>query len=218
VAFYVEYNDNGDAGHHLERKRMTFLFDANVAYFLLTLGFVLAVLALFTPGTGILEIGALLTIVLAGYALFNLTINWWALLILIVGILPFVFAMRKRKQWYWLIGTVVFFSIGAVFLVPAHAGVDAVNPIFAIFLNMVSVFLLWFIGRKSIDAMKEKPAQDLKRIIGMVGEARTAIHNSGTVYVGGEEWSARSEETIREGSSVKVIGREGLVLIVEMAK
>lgn len=197
---------------------MTFLFDANVAYFLLTLGFVLGVLALFTPGTGLLEIGALLTVVLAGYAFYNLTINWWALLFLAAGIVPFVFAMRKRKQWYWLIGTVVLFSVGAVFLVPTRAGVDAVNPIFAVFLNLVSVFLLWFIGRKSIEALKERPVQDLKRMIGMVGEARTVIHNSGTVYVGGEEWSARSDETIAAGSSVKVIDREGLVLIVEPVK
>lgn len=197
---------------------MTFLFDANVAYFLLTLGFVLGVLALFTPGTGLLEIGALLTIALAGYAFYNLTINWWALLFLAAGIVPIVFAMRKRKQWYWLIGTVVLFSVGAVFLVPVRAGVDAVNPIFAVFLNLVSAFLLWFIGRKSIDALKERPVQDLKRMIGMVGEARTVIHNSGTVYVGGEEWSARSDEMIAAGSSVKVINREGLVLIVEPVK
>ncbi|NMC85494.1 MAG: NfeD family protein, partial [Anaerolineaceae bacterium] len=40
----------------------------------------------------------------------------------------------------------------------------------------------------------------------------------GTVYVGGEEWSARSDEMIAAGSSVKVINREGLVLIVEPVK
>jgi len=49
----------------------------------LVAGFVLAVLALFTPGTGFLEVGALLAIFLAGYALFNLPFNLWALILLV---------------------------------------------------------------------------------------------------------------------------------------
>ena len=46
---------------------MNLLLDPNVAYVILVIGFVLGVLALFTPGTGFLEIGVLFAIVLAGY-------------------------------------------------------------------------------------------------------------------------------------------------------
>ncbi|MHC1740180.1 MAG: NfeD family protein [Anaerolineaceae bacterium] len=197
---------------------MSFLFDPNVAYLLLVLGFVLSILALFTPGTGILEVGALFIVALAGYAIYHLAVNWWALLLLAAGVVPFVFAIRKQKQWYWLIPTEILFIVGAIFLVPQTLSAQSVNPIFAFFLSVISTGLLWFIGRKMIDAMKARPAQDLKRIIGLVGEARSDIHNSGTAYVNGEEWSARSGTTIHTGSQVKVIDREGLVLVVEPAK
>jgi len=205
-------------GFNLERKRMSFLFDPNVAYLLLVLGFILSVLALFTPGTGVLEASAVIVLALAGYALYHLPINWWALLIMAVGIVPFVFAVLKRKQWYWLIPTTVLFIVGAIFLVPQDWSTQSVNPIFAVFMSVISIGLLWLIGRKTVDAMKIKPSQDMKRFIGLVGEARTDVKNTGTVYVGGEEWSARSEITIHAGSPVKVLEREGLVLIVEPAK
>ena len=48
---------------------MNFLLDPNVAYLILVIGVILGMLALFTPGTGLLEIGALFTIFLAGYAM-----------------------------------------------------------------------------------------------------------------------------------------------------
>ena len=64
---------------------MSIFLDPNVAYLVLVVGFVLGVLALFTPGTGILEIGVLLALFLAGYSIYNLPINVWALVLLLVG-------------------------------------------------------------------------------------------------------------------------------------
>jgi membrane-bound serine protease (ClpP class) len=178
-------------------------------------GFILGVLALFTPGTGILEIGALFAMFLAGYSVYNLPINVWALIILLVGVVPFLIAMRKFKQWYWLIPAILSIIIGSVFLFRTETGAPAINPILATLVSVLATVFLWFIGRKTIDAMKARPIQDLSRLIGMTGEARTDIGMDGTVYVDGEDWSARSEKKIRSGSLVKVVKRDGLVLLVE---
>ena len=197
---------------------MNFLFDPNIAYTLLVVSFVLSVLALFTPGTGLLEVGALAGLGLTGYAIYNLpAVNWWAFVIFAAGIVPFYFAVRKAKKWYWLILSTLFFAVGAIFLVPQKFTFteESVNPLFAVFMSIASTGLLWIIGRKSYEAMKVKPAQDLKKLEGQIGEARTDIKNSGTVYINGEEWSARSATHIKSGSSVKIIDRQGLVLIVE---
>ena len=142
---------------------MSLLLDPNVAYLLLVLGFVLGILALFTPGTGLLEIGALFAIALAGYGIYQMPINWWALVLMVAGVVPFFFAIRKSKQWYWLIPAIIALVIGSIFLFPQGSGTGAVNPIFATFMSVVATLLLWFIGRKSIEAMRLKPAQDLKR-------------------------------------------------------
>jgi len=196
---------------------MNIFLDPNVAYLVLVVGFVLGVLALFTPGTGLLEIGTLFAMFLAGYSIYNLPINVWALIVLLVGVVPFVIAMRKFKRWYWLIPAILSIIVGSIFLFRLESGAPAINPILATIVSMLATVFLWFIGRKTIDAMKVRPAQDLSRLIGMVGEARTDIAMEGTIYVGGEDWSARSEKKIKNGSAVKVIKREGLVLIVEPA-
>jgi membrane-bound ClpP family serine protease len=194
---------------------MNLLLDPNVAYLVLVLGFILGVLALFTPGTGILEIGALFAMFIAGYAVYKLPVNTWALILLLVGVVPFLIAVRKFKRWYWLIPAIVSIIVGSVFLFRTDTGSPAINPFFAAIVSALATLFLWFIGRKSIDAMNMKPSQDLKRLIGLTGEARSEIDFTGTVYVGGEEWSARSDKIIRAGDPIKVIHREGLVLFVE---
>ncbi len=97
-------------------------------------------------------------------------------------------------------------------------GSPAINPVFAVAVSLSAILLLWLIGRKGLEALKLKPVQSLDRLIGLIGESQTEIHNDGTVYVGGEQWSARSEKVIKEGTQVQVVKREGLVLIVEPYK
>jgi membrane-bound ClpP family serine protease len=69
--------------------------------------------------------------------------------------------------------------------------------------------------QKTLQALHALPSHDLSTLVGQVGEAKTRIHTDGSVQVGGELWSARSEKSIPSGSSIKVIAREGFVLVVE---
>lgn len=194
---------------------MDLLLDPNIAYMILVVGFVLGVLALFTPGTGFLEVGVLLAIMLAGYAIIRQPINLWALILLAVGVIPFLIALRKFKQWMYLVPAIVSIVVGSVFLFRTETGSPAINPVLATLMSVITVVMLWVIGRKGIEALRLQPSQDLAVLIGQTGVARSDIRNSGAIYVGGEEWTARSEKLIKEGTPARVTGREGLVLLVE---
>jgi membrane-bound ClpP family serine protease len=63
--------------------------------------------------------------------------------------------------------------------------------------------------------MQRGPVHNPDALIGQIGEARTEIHAEGSVQAGGELWSARSEKPIKMGSAVRILGREGFVLVVE---
>jgi membrane-bound serine protease (ClpP class) len=52
-------------------------------------------------------------------------------------------------------------------------------------------------------------------LIGDVGVALTDLNPMGEVRVQGVVWRARSSRFVAAGSTVKVVGREGLTLIVE---
>jgi membrane-bound serine protease (ClpP class) len=82
--------------------------------------------------------------------------------------------------------------------------------------SVVVVGLLWVIGSRAIEAMNRPVSTNLDRLVGMVGQARTQIYHEGSVYVGGEVWTARSQVEIQAGSKVCVLSRQGLVLTVEL--
>jgi membrane-bound serine protease (ClpP class) len=194
---------------------VNFLIDPNVSYFLLVLGLMLAVLALFSPGTGILEIGAVALLVLAGYGIINIPINLWALIVLVVGIFPFLLALRRSRQIVFLVLALLALVVGSVFLFRTPEGAPAVNPFLAGIVSLVAVLFLWFVGRKGIEAIMRMPDHSLERLIGQVGIAQSDVFQEGSVHVSGEVWSARSEVYIAKGNQVRIIGREGLMLIVE---
>jgi membrane-bound serine protease (ClpP class) len=194
---------------------MNFIIDPNLAYVLLVSGFVLAVLALFTPGTGLLEIGALFALVVAGFGIATLPTNWWALAILAVGVVLFLLALLRKPRWLFLLFSGLAFVVGSIFLFRTDTGQLAVSPVLAIATSASALGIMWIVGRRGMEAARMRPSIDLSRLIGKTGDAHTDIFTEGSIHVGGEEWTARSEVFIPKGAKVRVTGREGLVLLVE---
>lgn len=192
------------------------LLNPNVAYLLLMAGFLIAVLAVLTPGTGLFEIGTLFAWLLAGWSIYNLQINLWALIVLVIGVFPFLLAVRKSKQLAYLVVSIAALVIGSAFLFPSEDWWrPAVNPLLALVVSGLTGGFFWIVTRKVLEAEQVRPSHDLKALIGAIGEAKTDIHSEGSVQVGGELWTARSERLISEGSEVRVVDREGFILKVE---
>jgi membrane-bound serine protease (ClpP class) len=194
---------------------MDFLLDPNVAYLILLGAGLLVMLSLATPGTGLFEIGAFFCILLAGYSIYQLSFNWWALVLLALSIVPFVYALQKPKREPYLALSILLLVVGSVFIFPRTENQSFVNPLVAVVASALVAGFLWIAVRKSVDAAGIRPSHDLDRLIGKIGEARTKVEEEGSVQVDGELWSARSEKTIPVGSSIRVLRREGFVLIVE---
>jgi membrane-bound serine protease (ClpP class) len=195
---------------------MDFLIDPNVSYLLLVAGFVIATLALFAPGTGLLELGALFALVLAGYGIYHISINLWALILLLVGVFPFLLAVRKTHNWFYLVVALAALAVGSAYLYSSPVWWQpGVNPVLAGSMSLLVGVFLWFVARKSLEALQKQPDFNLQKIIGQVGEARSEIHQEGSVYVGGELWSARSPQSIPEHARVRVTRRDGFILEVE---
>ncbi len=194
---------------------MDFLLDPNIAYLFLLGGVLMAMLALATPGTGFFEIGAFFCIALAGYAVYNLSFNWWALILIALSIVPFVYAIQRPKRELFLALSILLLVIGSVFMFPRADGQAGVHPLVAVAASGLVAGFLWIAIRKSIEAAYARPMHDLQGLVGQIGEARTVVHDDGSVQVGGELWSARSENSIPAGSSIRVVRRDGFIVIVE---
>lgn len=198
---------------------MDILLNPNTAYVLLVVGAVLTLLAILTPGTGALEVGAFLFLALTAYVIYNVGLNPWALIVLVASVIPFVYATRRPKRRIWLGISIAGVLIGSLYLFNAEGGwLPAVNPILAIIVSALAGGFLWLSAIKTLQAHQAPPRHDLQALVGQLGEAKTDIHETGSVQVAGELWTARSEKAIPAGATVRVIGREGFVLLVEKVK
>jgi membrane-bound serine protease (ClpP class) len=192
------------------------LINPNLAYIFLVGAFMVAGLALITPGTGVLEIMAVILLFLAGWELYNLPVNAWALLVIFIGFVLYLLAVRRKADRLFLSLAIAALVIGGWFLFRSDSfWQPAINPLLFIIVNAIAGGFLWVVTVKAVESSSVIPSHDLSTLIGSTGEARTRIYTDGSVQVNGELWSARSEEPIPNQSPVRVVGREGFVLLVE---
>ena len=194
---------------------MDFLLEPNIAYLILLGGILLSLMAIVTPGTGLFEVGAFFCLALAGYAVYNLSFNWWAIVLLVLSVVPFIYSIQKPKRELYLGLSIALLVLGSVFLFAVDGWKPAVNPFVALVTSGLISTFLWIVVRKTVQVASARPTHDLELLMGLTGEARSNIYEEGSVYVAGEMWSARSNEHIPAGSSIRVVRREGFILVVE---
>ena len=191
------------------------LLNPNLAYLFLVGGFSLAIMAILTPGTGVLEIAAFFSLLLAGYGIYNLPINYWALGILLVGLISFIWAVRKSGKVIYLVVSILALVVGSAYFFRGEvAWKPAVNLVLATITSLLAGGFFWIVARKTLEARASPPSFDMNNLIGATGEAKTEILQEGSAQILGELWAVRSEQPIPAGSTVRVIARDGFILDV----
>jgi membrane-bound serine protease (ClpP class) len=195
------------------------LFDSplfpNLVYLSLMAGLWFAALAIVSPGTGVLELLALVALAAVGLATAILPLNVWAVGLLLVGGVLFIISLQRKRPELWLSASAIVLSLGSVFMFEVEDGLIAVHPLLALVASVLTLGFFWFAIRKAVVAQRSEPSIDPARVINKVAEVRTKLDPIGSVYALGELWTARAEKPLKPGTKVKVVGREGLILVVE---
>jgi membrane-bound ClpP family serine protease len=117
---------------------------------------------------------------------------------------------------YWLSISVFSLVVGSAFLLQGEKWYSlAISPGLAIVVSVLIGGLFWIVTQKSLEADAAPPSHDLGVLIGAMGEAKSNVHYEGSVQVNKELWTARSKEPIETGAKIRVIDREGFILVVE---
>jgi len=164
------------------------LQNQDIAYFFVIAAIWTSVLAVASPGTGLLEVAACVCIVISAVFAVFLGVNVWALGILAAAFLVFQNGAGETAAVYW--------------------------PL-AVILSVGTLGFFWFVVRKTLQARRQPAHMNPSAVVGKVGVAQTEIFKSGSVQAASELWSARSDAPIAAGTRVRVVAREGLVLKVE---
>ncbi len=194
------------------------LTDPNIIFLLLVVGLWSAVFSAFVPGTGLPEIGAVLCLSLAAVGLLGAPVNLFGLLFIALSIVLFVVELKVHAHGVLLLIGAFAMALGALFLFRVSDPSSArISWLTVISVPLVTSLLFGFLITKGLAAQRTPVMQDLHRLIGARGVTRTPVAREGTVYVGGEDWSATAEAPIPPNTDVVVMERRGLTLKVAVA-
>jgi membrane-bound serine protease (ClpP class) len=199
------------------------LSDPNIAFILFTLGFYGLLFELQNPNfvTGIL--GAL-AIILAFIGFGSLPLNVAGLLLIGLGIVLFALEFTVTSHGLLTVGGIACFALGAsaLFTAPGDPFAPAAQVAGSLILvstitTGIFMFLIVWAAVRSRRMLAPAGGPGAVLPAGTIGVVRLPLEPLGSIYAGGEEWSAKTADgrPLERGARVKVVTAAGLTLIVE---
>jgi membrane-bound serine protease (ClpP class) len=192
------------------------LFDPNLAFIFFWLGLALIVLELIVPGhvfSGTVGTILLLTSI-ASFGL--LPVRLIGLALLVASVVFFVVELKVPGLGVWSVAGIVCLVLGGLVLFDPSGGVR-VSPFAIVPVAAFMALFSGFVVAKALAMRHLPPAQGAEAIVGREGVVLSGgLDPEGVVRVAAEEWKATSSAgTLPEGSKIRVVRLDGLVLTVE---
>jgi membrane-bound serine protease (ClpP class) len=202
----------------LGQQLWLFVTNPNVTYLLLIVGLLMLLVAVTTPGTGVAEVIALVSLAMAAIGLIQLSVNFAGVMLIVVAFVLFLIDATATAHGALTLGGAVALLFGSLLLFPVREGAPGLSG--------------WLIGGVTLSAaglsalvvsalmrMRQQKGVDLaaQDVVGGRGVIKTVVTPpaSGTAQIGGQLWTVAADEPIGPGTDVEVVAREGLILRVK---
>jgi len=188
----------------------------NIAYLLMLAGIMGIFFELQNPGALFPGILGGISLILAFFAMQVLPINAAGILLIILAIVFFILEINIPSFGLLTIGGVVSMILGSLMLFKS----PDINVSLWIIIPSVMFMALFFLFAVSmgLNAQRRKRVSGQEGIIGEKGVVVKMVNPEGQVEVHGEIWKAESEEKLKKGEKVEVIGVDGLKIQVRSVK
>lgn len=188
----------------------------NIAYLFLIIGMWGIILEFSHPGFGIPGIAGTICLILGFFALHTLPINMAGLLLLFLSFVFFGIEATTPTFGLFFISGIIAFLLGSFMLIRPVSEVK-IAPSIIISAAFASGFFIWAILLFALKTRRKKVTTGIEGLTGEKGRARTDLNPEGLVFVHGEYWNAitKDKSEIKKGEEIKVVGNDGLKLIVE---
>lgn len=187
---------------------LTFLSNPNLMYVFLIMGLMGLFFELSNPGGLVPGIVGAVFLLLAGYGMSVLPIDFTGLALIVVGIILFVLEIKFQSYALLSIGGVICLFLGSMFLIDETPSVDVLHISWSVLISSVVIMsaffiLLVFFGLK---AQFEKKKTGYETLIGLRGTTMENLAPEGRVRVNGEFWNAIAEVgEIAAHTEIKVV-------------
>ena len=190
------------------------LIDPTIAALLLIVAGYGIITELSNPGLILPGVVGGLAAVLAIVSLANLPVNIAGALLMLLALVLFVADLKAPTHGFLSVGGVFALALGMAFLVNTGPVGLGVNLFVSIGVALVTFAFFIFFIRKVWQARRRPAFVGAESMVGAIGHVRQELTPEGLVFVQGALWKASAESPIPAGSTVRVVGRDGLELQV----
>lgn len=185
------------------------------AFFFLLVGIGLAAFEFYAAGVGLMAVVASLALFLAGYGLATLPMDWFAVLLVVVGLVLWTADLQRnqlRVRSYMGGALLLWGGLTFTNTAPQYPPRWWVIVLAIIGTGLFYVFALTTVIRSRFST----PTIGREYLVGRQGIAETGFDPEGTVVVDGATWRARSHRAagLAAGDSIEVLEVRGIVLEV----
>ena len=193
------------------------LIDPTIAALLIIVAGYGIITELSNPGLILPGVVGGLAAVLAIVSLANLPLNIAGALMMLLAVVLFVADLKAPTHGFLSVGGVFALVLGMAFLINTGPVGLGVNPFVSAAVALLTLGFFAIFIRKVWAARRQPAFIGGDSMVGARGEVREALSPEGLVFVGGALWQAMADSPIPAGSSVRVVGRQGLHLKVAPA-
>ena len=191
----------------------------NIVFLLLTIGVQAILIEISSPGGWVAGFIGVISLAVGAYGLGVLPVNWVGLIFIITAFVLFILEIKAPTHGALAAAGVASFITGALVLFnsPGTPDFQRVSVPLVVVAGLVTAAFFLVVLTFVIRAQRRPHAVGSEAVIGRIGQVREALNPMGTVLVGGELWSADSEDDeseLEEGARIEVMGVDGLRLTV----
>jgi len=154
---------------------------------------------------------------LALYAMHVLPVNFAGVLLIVLALVLFALEAKLTSHGVLLVGGIVSMLLGAMFLIRSPLTPAGVSVGVALAVTLPFAFIAVFLMRLVLKSRRWKTATGKEELLGAEGVVTMAIPTGaeGMIRIHGELWRAVSKASVSEGSRVRVLQANGLILNVD---
>ncbi len=189
----------------------------NVAFILMMIGVYGLIFEFLNPGTVAPGLIGAISLIVALYALNMLPINYAGAGLVLLGIGLMVAEAHIGSFGVIGVGGIVAFVIGAIMMFPATAPGFGLSPFVIAAVTTVTAGFFLLLISMLLRSRLRPVVTGREALIGAHGETVAWEGEEGRVRVQGEIWRARARTQLQPATRIRVVDRDGLVLVVEPA-
>jgi membrane-bound serine protease (ClpP class) len=191
------------------------LIDPNLAFIFFYLGIILIIIEVLHPGVSVPGILGTLLLVAAFLSFGVLPVQLGGVVLLVASAVFYLLELKHPGIGLPAVGGTICLVLGGLLLFDPSVPDVRVSRWLLVVVPTLVVGFFAVVVQAALEARRQPPMIDVDQLYGEEGVALTDLAPRGEVRIAGEHWSAQAAHgSISAGTVVRVVGRDGLKLMV----